>query len=309
MDWTSPVFGLKPLTKNRAALELIFAGILWGFGFVATVWSLQVFTPVETLVYRFMIAFLFGEFFHHAFRGPNFTTIREELLRSLPAGLLLGAMLLLQTMGLQYTTATKSGFLTSLYAIIVPLANALIFKFHVSWKNYVLVALALLGTFILVNAKFDSFNKGDLLTIGCSFFAAFHIIYIGKISNRVGNAFRFNNFQSFWCLLVLLPLLSFQNTITVKSTQWLPWMGIVCLGIGSSIIAFYLQIRTQKILSDSTASMLFLLESPFAALFGYFILNERLHLFQASGALLILLASIGQILLEADAETIAKKHK
>ncbi|WP_374073843.1 DMT family transporter [Bdellovibrio bacteriovorus] len=295
------------MTKNRAALELIFAGTLWGFGFVATVWALRAFTPTETLVYRFIIASVFGEILYILFRGVNFTTIREELLRALPAGLLLGGMLLLQTIGLQFTTATKSGFLTSLYVIIVPLFNAWFFKAATGWKNYALVALALIGTFILMDANLQGLNVGDIWTIGCSVIAALHIIYIGRISNRVGNAFRFNNFQSIWCLILLTPLLLTQDKVTTSSEHWQPWIGVLCLGIGSSIIAFYLQIRTQKILSDSTASMLFLLESPFAAIFGYIILSERLTLFQMSGALMILVASVIQILLEPASKTTGTK--
>ncbi|WP_374030212.1 DMT family transporter [Bdellovibrio bacteriovorus] len=277
---------------------MILAGILWGFGFVATVFALRAFTPVETLFYRFVVAFFIGEILYLSLKGPNFTSLREELLRALPAGLLLGGMLLLQTIGLKYTTASKSGFLTSLYVILVPVLNSWFFKTKSSWQNYALTVLALIGTFILIGGRIEGVNVGDLWTIGCSLFAAFHIIYIGKISNKVGNAFRFNNFQSMWCLLALTPLLLAQEKTSLPVVEVLPWLGILCLGIGSSVIAFYLQIRTQRILSDSTASMLFLLESPFAALFGFLILSERLSLFQTSGALIILLASVLQIWLD-----------
>ncbi|KHD88202.1 MAG: transmembrane protein [Bdellovibrio sp. ArHS] len=300
--------GPKPLTKNRAALELIFAGILWGFGFVATVWALRAFSATETLVFRFIVASIVGEILYLAARGPNFTTIREELLRALPAGLLLGGMLLLQTIGLKYTTATKSGFLTSLYVILVPLLNAWFFKAPSTLKNYLIVGLALGGTFILVDANLSGINVGDLWTLGCSVFAAFHIIYIGKISNRVGNAFRFNNFQSFWCLLALLPLYANQER-SPWPQDMTPWLGILCLGLGSSIIAFYLQVRTQRVLSDSTASMLFLLESPFAALFGFLILHERLSLFQSLGAVIIMLASVLQIWLDPANKEVAAPPK
>lgn len=296
-------FGQRPLTKNRAALEMIFAGALWGFGFVATVWALEAFTPVETLFFRFVIASIIGEILYLIIKGPNFTSLREEILRALPAGLFLGGLLLLQTIGLKYTTATKSGFLTSLYVILVPLFNTWFFKSSGNWKNYVLTSLALLGTFILVDANLTGINTGDLWTLGCSVFGAFHIIYIGRISNKVGNAFRFNNFQSAWCLLALTPLLLTQERSAWNVTDLKPILGILCLGLGSSIIAFYLQIRTQKVLSDSTASMLFLLESPFAALFGFLILNERLSWFQASGALLILIASVLQIVVDPGQKT------
>lgn len=293
-------------SKNRAAIELIFAGVLWGFGFVAAVWALKAFTPTETLVYRFIIASVIGEIIYLALRGVNFSTIREDLVRALPAGFLLGSMLLLQTIGLKYTTATKSGFLTSLYVILVPIINLLLFKKKSSGKSYLLVGVALGGTFLLVDANLSDINVGDLWTLACSVIAALHIIYIGRISNKVGNAFRFNNFQSFWCLLCLLPLLLFQDSVTFTTDIPEAWLGILALGLGSSIVAFYLQIRTQKILSDTTASMLFLLESPFAAIFGFLILSERLNTLQTVGAVVILLASVLQTLWDSDASKTSK---
>lgn len=291
------------MTKQRAVAELIFAGILWGFGFIATVWALKAFTPVETLVYRFIVAAVIGEILYLVIKGPNFNTIREELLRALPAGLLLSLLMLFQTIGLKYTTATKSGFLTSLYVILVPLFNTVFFKTRSHWKNYALVAVALLGTFILMDANLEGINVGDLWTLACSVMAALHIIYIGSISNRVGNAFRFNNFQSLWCLIFVSPLLLTQDTITITTSDSRAWIAIFSLGICSSVIAFYLQIRSQKILSDTTASMLFLLESPFAAIFGFLILSERLSLFQVFGAVIILVASSLQILWDPATKT------
>lgn len=309
MALTKLASGLKLLTKNQAAFELTFAGILWGFGFVAAVWALKVYTPVEILVYRFILATLLGEIIYLIVRGRSFTNAKEDFLRALPAGALLGSMLLLQTIGLKYTTATKSGFLTSLYVILVPILNAWLFKSTSNWKNYTLAVFALMGTFILMNANLKGLNVGDIWTLGCSVIAAFHIIYIGKISDRVGNAFRFNNFQSFWCLVVLAPLLLWQDHVHFETQRWEPWAGVVILGAASSVIAFYLQIRSQKILSDSTASMLFLLESPFAALFGFWLLQERLSLFQLSGAIIILLSAILQILWAPATKTTKTKPK
>ncbi|MGE5087248.1 MAG: DMT family transporter, partial [Bacillota bacterium] len=179
-------------TKKRAVFELILAGALWGFGFVAATWSLQSFTPIETLVLRFITASVLGELLYIILRRPKLTSAKSDFFKALPAGLLLGGMLLLQTIGLQYTTATKSGFLTSIYVILVPLLNTLFFKTVSSWKNYALAILALLGTFILMDAKIRDINIGDLWTLACSFVAALHIIYIGKISTAVQNSFRFN---------------------------------------------------------------------------------------------------------------------
>lgn len=282
--------------KKRAAFELILAGALWGFGFIAATWAIQSFTPTETLVLRFITASVLGEALYFILRRPKVPSAKSDFLKALPAGALLGGMLLLQTIGLKYTTATKSGFLTSIYVILVPLLNTLFFKTASSWKNYALAILALFGTFILMDAKIHDVNAGDLWTLACSLIAALHIIYIGKVSNSVGNSFRFNNFQSIWALLILTPLLLTQEKVTLHQASGISWLGVLILGMGASLIAFSIQIRAQKVLSDSTASMIFLLESPFAALFGFLLLNERLTFFQGFGAIIILTASAMQIL-------------
>lgn len=284
------------MTKNRAALELIFAGALWGFGFVAAIWALTVFTPFETMVYRFLVATVVGELLYLVLRGPKLSTVFADFKLALPAGIILGGMLLTQTIGLQYTSATKSGFITSLYVILVPLINSWFFRNPSGRRSYMLAALALFGTALLVDVSLNDINPGDLWTLACALLAAFHIIYIGKVSQTLGNAFRFNNFQSFWALMISLPFLLSQKNITYMTDSWQAIAGILSLGIASSVIAFYLQIRSQKVLSDATASMLFLLESPFAAVFGFLILKEQLRPIQIGGAVIILLASVMQIL-------------
>lgn len=75
------------------------------------------------------------------------------------------------------------------------------------------------------------------------------------------------------------------------STQ--SWFGLLSLSLGSSLLGFFLQIRAQKELDASVASILFLLESPMSFIFAYFLLNERLSLLQSVGAALILLACLG----------------
>ena len=300
---TNQKFGLKPLTKNRAIFELILAGVFWGFGFVATVWALRAFTPAETLFYRFLTATVIGELAFFFFKGLNLSFFKKDFFCALPAGFLLGGMLLFQTIGLQHTSATKSGFLTSLYVIFVPLISSWVFKISSHWKNYVLAIFAMMGTYTLMGANIDNLNQGDFWTIGCALFAAFHIIYIGRITNKIQSSFRFNNYQGFWCLLILTPLLALQDSVNVSTSDALPWAGIACLGIASSLIAFFIQVRTQKVLTDTTASMLFLLESPFAAFFGYILLNERLTMSQVFGAVVILVTSALQIIWSAAKDT------
>lgn len=280
------------MTRNRAIIELVFAGAFWGFGFVATVWGLQAFSPVQFLFLRFLIAWLVGELFYmfHFVKSEK-SLWTQELQIGLPAGLLLGGALLLQTFGLKYTTATQSGFITTLYVIIVPLVQHLFFKKKQQPRIFLYALGALLGTYWLAGGSFEQVNEGDLLTLACSVFAALHIIYVGAVIHRTQSPFRFNTLQSF----VIFVMLSALMMVNIKPFSWpqeaLPWVGLFMTAIGSTVIAFTIQMRSQKILSPSTASMLFLLESPFALLFGFIFLTERFSVLQLVGAFIILLSS------------------
>lgn len=286
---------------KRAVIELIFAGSLWGFGFVATKWALNSFTTFELLSFRFLIAFICGEIvLYFISRKNDFFFSKEEFKITFPAGILMSLFMILQTFGLESTTATKSGFLTTLYTVAVPLIMHFIFRQKSSLRFYLAAALAIFGSGLLMEVnQITHLNRGDILTLLGMVVAAFHIIYIGAATKKMENSFRFNNLQSFWSFLIISPFILSQDHFTWQASG-ISWFGVIFMALGSSLIAFTIQLRSQKVLSNTTASMLFLLESPFAFLFGYLFLNETLNTLQFCGALIILFSSYLAILFEND---------
>lgn len=286
-------FSLKLSTRSQAILELVLAGSLWGFGFVATVWALQTMSPTAVVFYRFMGAFLIGIFLLKLGRVPSVILRREAILSFLP-GIILWIMLMLQTIGLKTTTATNSGFITTLYVIWVPLFRFLRHRERMGWVYWLSVATALLGTLFILNwhqLDLEHLNIGDLLTLLCSVMAAVHIIVVGQKAPLSKNDFAFNIFQSLWVALPCFLILPFSRQgWDLTGMNHLGWIGMISLTVGSSLIAFYLQVRAQKTLSPSTASLLFLLESPISCLFAVWLLNETLTPLKFFGALLIMLA-------------------
>jgi drug/metabolite transporter (DMT)-like permease len=305
---------LRAPTERQAVFELIFAGALWGFGFVATQWALTTWSPAGVLLWRFIGALVLGEviYFLSQLRQKEKTPWKNDFKGSIPAGLLLGAFLLLQTIGLQYTTATKSGFITTLYVVFVPLANALFFKKKLSLSGCLLIACACLGTYLLMDARIgtltDNINVGDVWTLASALLATVHIIYIGRFAHKINNAFRVNNFQSLWALAIIVPAILLMPKVQIASTNPQSLVGVFILAAACSVLAFYIQVRTQKVLPDTTASMLFLLESPYAFFFAYIFMGDRLNVWQACGALLILGAALGVVLVES-AQTSKKQSR
>lgn len=289
------------MTKRQASFELVVAGFFWGFGFVATQWALKIFSAPETLVLRFLLAFILGEAFRKLFFKSEIkaASLKSILKPSLIAGFLLGSCLLLQTTGLIYTTASNSGFITCLYILLVPLFGIFFFKHKPIKGLWLYILLALFGAFLMMGGKFDELNQGDLWTLACSVFAAFHIIYIGFVTDKISDGFRFNNYQNLMAMFVLLPTLLIQaprtSDLSIATASFeqmlLPMFGLFMIAAGGSTFAFYLQIRSQKVLSASEASMLFLLESPFAMISGAIFMQDQITANKLLGAALILIAA------------------
>lgn len=290
------------ISKSRAIIELLTAGAMWGFGFVATIWALKDYSPIELLVFRYIVAFFVGELVWYFFisKTPKYLNPFKEknLKEGLIGGFLLAAFMIPQTIGLLTTTAAKSAFITTLYILLVPLLAPLFHHAKTSFWNFILALVALFGTFLLTGASFEHIVVGDFWTLACAVIAAIHILYIDKISEKINDPFRFNNIQALMCLVVTLALIPTQNKVSPITFNFLPWFGILHLALFSTMIAFTIQLRAQKILPPTTASMLFLLESPFALVFGVLILSETVTTTNIIGCIFILAASALTILIK-----------
>lgn len=296
----------QPITRSRAVVELALAGMVWGLGFIATVWSLQVAGPLAITGWRFLIAGAAGAFYsrNFFFSGNALAYFRAAWL----PGLLIAATLLFQTWGLSYTTATKSAFLTCLYVLIVPMLEPFFGGRRPSLKLF-LCSIGAIGGVALMCGLMDGrelsekarLNFGDILTVACAVAASLHIIVIGNVHKKLGsqfNGFDFNTAQSFGAGLptFIVALLVEPGTVRMPITMLksgldgtgLPALGFLSLTFGSTLIGFALQVRAQRVLLPSTASLLFLLESPFAALFAYIFLGEIMAPLQMFGGAVIL---------------------
>lgn len=293
----------------RAIMELMVAALIWGFGFVAAVWALRSSGPLWITTLRFLMAFVSSALFlafvwrrsNHFHRAALKTSLK---ISALP-GVLLAGTLILQTWGLQYTSATRSGFITSLYVVIVPLMELIFFRKKLGLFFFLALILGLVGMALMTGlySNLGTWNAGDLLTLGCAFIAALHILAIARYGHRVESAVLFNTCQSFWGLWIsLIFSLIFES---FRSDAWdiQSLVGIVSLGIGSTSIAFFLQVKAQRFLSAATSSLLFLLEAPFSALFSLMILGEHMLLEQWLGAVLILLSTLFAVLSELRSRT------
>ncbi len=291
---------------NKAVLQLVLAGSIWGLSFICVLWALKDFSTSTLIFWRFLFAFLIGELLLFIFNPKEFRNSMPDIKLSVFSGIALGASLLLQTHGLHFTTATKSSFITSLYVVLIPFASYIFYKKQVKVSHIICGALAFIGMAFLLNLHSETdlnFNVGDLLTFGCAITSTFHIMFVGSAANKVKSGFRFNTYQTFWALILSLPFLIYemnaqQIPIWPAHVELRSILSILFLAVFVTLVAFYLQILAQKSLTNSTASLLCLLEAPNAFLFAYLILGEKLVGFQILGIVLILGSSFLSVFID-----------
>ena len=190
-----PTKGVPP--RWQADLALAFVALLWGSTFVVVKSALGEISTVYFLAIRFWAASLcMALLFIKPFRMAGARAVWSGLRGGAIAGIFLWSGYILQTYGLKYTSAGKSGFITGLYIVLVPLIGAAVYRKwpHISEIIGILIATAGMGLmlapgvsnfdFNLRQFRLDQFNFGDLLTIACAVAFAGHLVVLGYYSRR-----------------------------------------------------------------------------------------------------------------------------
>lgn len=211
----------------------------------------------------------------------------------LSGGLCCGVILTLSTslqqIGIKYTTAGKAGFITALYILIVPLLGLILGK-KVGNKTWLGVALAVAGMYLLCIKEGFSISYGDFMVLLCALVFSLHILAVDYFSPRV-DGIRLSCIQFFVCgCISAVPMLVWEHPEISQIIR--AWQPLAYAGVLSSGVAYTLQIVTQKHLNPTVASLLMSLESVFAVLTGWLVLNERLSPKELLGCVLVFTAII-----------------
>lgn len=280
--------------KKLTSISLLFFSTLfWGAGFVFIKWLQPFVNPFESNHLRFYLAgiLIFPYILYQRFIKKN----RQPITSPANAAIMVYLLLTLQTSGLYYTSVAKAGFLTTLYVIIIPLVLWVTEKRKFNRQFIFCCFISVIGVFLLNNANFSDWNRGDTLVSLCAIFAAIHIVYIEKIQPHISNPFLFNAEQCLFLALYSLVLVFLHDDHLLKRVgefNHLAWYGLLSLSILSSILAFSFQVYAQKNIPSQVAGLLFLLESPFAALLAFWWLGEAIAPIALVGAGLVILSSV-----------------
>lgn len=268
----------------KADFVLLCITLVWGSTFVLMKNALTDIPTLTFLMLRFTVAFAtLIVLLNIRLLKVN----KRVLLYSFIVGSLLCCGLLLQVAGLNYTSASKSAFITGLSVILVPIFSAIILKKKPEIQAVIGVALAFTGMSLLSSGPASSFNIGDFLTLLAAFCFAFQIIYIDKFTReensvllgvyQIGFAAMFS--IAFYLLFMNLGPALFPN-VKLFHLPPVEYSGSVILAIAvtavpATALALVGQTVVQKNTTPTHTALIFSMEPVFGALFAYLIPNEH----------------------------------
>ena len=276
---------------------LLFNTLIWGGTFALIKSAFEDISPSLFLALRFSIAtLLLLPFIFNVLRNVNKQTI--------VAGSILGIFYFTgfaaQSVGLNLTTATKSGFITGTFVVFIPILQLIIEKRIPKWFNVLSVILVLLGLIMLssrgenvvefLSQLGSDFNLGDFFTLICALLFAFQVVYVDVFTKK------YDYLPMVFIQLLITGLGGFllAGIFSVTGIELIKFnfsnniiFALLYTSVFASILATIIQLKFQKNVSPTKAGIIFSIEPIFAAIFAYFLLNEKISNFGLIGCVLI----------------------
>jgi drug/metabolite transporter (DMT)-like permease len=273
--------------RLKADLTLLLVSIVWGAAFVAQrlagqMGSVYLFNGARYLLAALVVLPFVGR---DASRIPTYP--RSQYKWMLVAGFLLFLGSALQQLGMVSTTAGNAGFITSLYVVFVPVVLFMVWREKAHWISVLAVGLAGAGAFLLSTAGRFEVRAGDALELVGALFWTFHVIVLGKYASQF-EPMSFSVGQ-----LVICGVLNLGVGIFVEGSMPVDLsllLAIVYTALFSLGLCYTLQIWAQRHTPPADAALILSLESVFAVLTGWRLLDERLAGLQILGCALIFVA-------------------
>jgi drug/metabolite transporter (DMT)-like permease len=215
---------------------------------------------------------------------------RPRTERELRHGVIAGAALLVgyvaQTVGLQYTTAATSAFITYMLVVFVPLLSYAVTRERPHALVIAGVALAVVGLGLLTGGADVGFGRGEVLTLGCAVAFGTHLVFLGEVAAR-HDPIRLTTVQLATVGGACLAPAAVQGLALDA-----PALGAAAFtGVFATAVSFLAMVWAQRIVSPSRAALILLLEPVFAALLSA-VTGESITATSALGGALILLAVV-----------------
>ena len=284
------------MSKSLSLISALLCTFIWGTTFIAQDTGMDKIGPLTFNGARFLIGFLsilpIALIFENSKIVKQINSNKVEFFKLLFwIGLFLFLGTFVQQAALLYTDIANAAFFTVFYVPMVPIILFIFYKKKIHWSIWPSAALCVAGVYLLSDFSNATVRFGDSLVILCAFFWSLHIIFIGKFIKIFDIPLFFGALQalvvsSFSFLFgFFFEDIYFANILNES-------VSIIYAGVLSGGIAFTLQIYAQKNISPSPSAIIFSLESVFAAVAAWLILDQFLNINNIIGCSFILIGVI-----------------
>ena len=279
------------MSRLKANGLLLLVALIWGSAFVGQALGMAGVGPLTFTGLRFALGALvvaplaWREW--QALRAAGQMPGRAEARWIALLGGLLCAGSVLQQLGLMTTSVTNAGFLTALYVPLVPVLAWLFQRQLPHWSVWPAAVGCLVGVWLLTGASLQALSAGDLWVMVSAVPWAVHVLLVGQVANKMRGAYLLACGQFVVCAVVSGALGLAFEPISADGLRAaagaIAYTGFVSVGVG-----FTLQVIGQRHAHPADAAIILSSETVFAALFGAWIMGDRLAPTGLAGCALIL---------------------
>lgn len=273
---------------------LFLTAFIWGMAFIAQSVGAGVLDAVSfnairyalTTVFLGIVVFVLD--FVKKKKGQKVIPFTRD---TIVGGCFCGVMLFLATftqqIGLETTSASKAGFISCLYIVIVPIMGMLARRKAptISWYA---ALIAITGFYVMCVSDGFEIATGDLWELLCAFAFSLHIWFV-ELYSQESDAIKFSFVQFLVSEIVCLPLLAI-NGLPSPAAVNEALIPLLYMGILSGGVAYTAQVFGQQKVSPEVSTLLMSLESVFALFGGAVILHEQNSVMELLGCLLVFIA-------------------
>ncbi len=269
--------------------SLLLIAVIWGSTFIVIKQAIENIPTFSFLSIRFAVA-------SALLLLLCVKRLKHISLKLLKDGAILGLILFLvfafQTVGLKYTPASVTAFITGLYVVIVPIFSAIILRQKPNHASIIGVLISCMGLGLITLNESIAISKGEFLVLLNAVFCSLQIILTDSYS-RKHDPVLLTTIQ----IVVVFVLSTVASLLFEPCTlpqQWNPQLifAVVLTGVFATVIAFLVQTGMQKYTTPTKASLIYAMEPVSSVFFSYMIGGELLNSRQYLGAGLIIFAML-----------------
>ncbi len=279
--------------KNSTAyLKPLLATLFWGLSFIATKTALNELTPLMIIIIRLLLGISFLTILA-LYTKQDFSIKIKQHAFILVLASIASFHLWIQITGLQYTSASNTGWIIGTAPIFMAIMGMMFFKEKINLKQLLGIVLAFSGLLLLISGGdlssigFMS-NKGDFLVLASAFTWGVYSMVNKKISLTYPPLMTIL-YLFIMMAVIILPVTANSNTLgRLEHLSSIGWVSVIFLGIFCSGIAYVLWAQSLKDM-DSSKVGAFLYFEPFVTVFSAWIfLHETITLLMFISGIIII---------------------